>query len=86
MESNNKRKIKDIFDFDDLSNSLKCIKINDNQNKKQKLLKEELEEKNILFYLNKIEYLEKKVLKLENNLNILNNILQNKKNELSYIS
>ena len=87
MELKNKRKINDIFDFVDISNSLKSIKINENEDKKQKLiLKEEIEEKNLQFCLDKIENLEKKIIKLENNLKILNDIFQNNKNELSYIS
>ena len=79
----NKRKFDDVFNFSDVSNSLKSIKIelDSNNNIQQKYL-HNLESK-----LNKIDHLEKKVKYLEEEVNLLKDIIFNKNNhQSSYIS
>ena len=74
LEQNNKRKVNNTFNFDKIIDSLKYIKI-DEENK----IKIEGKIETINEIKNDIVFLEKRIENLENDINMLKNLLINNK-------
>ena len=74
LEQNNKRKVNNTFNFDKIIDSLKYIKI-DEENK----IKIEGKIETINEIKNHIVFLEKRIENLENDINMLKNLLINNK-------